>query len=96
MTHSQVLAPDTNHKRTLGSFTSVHMLPTMRAALRLVSPVRSRSPRCTTGTTSAREGASMVLIKVVARRVSRQGWGCRGVKGVRGVGVQWFPVEGSK
>lgn len=51
------------------------MLPTMRAALRLVSPVLSLSPRCTTGTTSAREGASMVLMKVVARRVSRHAWG---------------------
>eukprot|EP00882_Tetradesmus_deserticola_P018206 GHRQ01019538.1.p1 GENE.GHRQ01019538.1~~GHRQ01019538.1.p1 ORF type:complete len:107 (+),score=16.20 GHRQ01019538.1:799-1119(+) len=49
------------------------MLPTMRAARFLVSPLRSRRPLCTTGTTSARLGASMVLTKVVASSVSRQG-----------------------
>jgi hypothetical protein len=71
------------------------MLPTMRAALRLVSPVRSRRPRCTTGTTSAREGASMVLMKVVASSVSRHacgataGGGRRAAGGGRRAGV-WF------
>jgi len=48
------------------------MDPTMRAARFLVSPVLSLSPLCTTGTTSAKLGASMVLMKVVDSRVSRQ------------------------
>jgi hypothetical protein len=49
------------------------MEPTMRAARFLVSPLLSRRPLCTTGTTSARLGASMVLTNVVDSSVSRQG-----------------------
>ncbi len=52
--------------RTLGSLMRAHMLPTMRAALRLASPERSRSPRATTGTMSARLAASTVLMNTVS------------------------------
>lgn len=52
--------------RTLGSLMSAHMLPTMRAALRLASPERSRRPRATTGTISAKLAASTVLMNTVS------------------------------
>mmetsp|Transcript_43206 Transcript_43206/g.109356 ORF Transcript_43206/g.109356 Transcript_43206/m.109356 type:complete len:286 (-) Transcript_43206:1516-2373(-) len=57
---------------SLGSLISWHMLPTMRAARFLVSPLRSRRPRCTTGRMSARLGASMVLTNTVLSTTSRQ------------------------
>lgn len=49
------------------------MFPTILAALFFVSPLLSLSPLCTTGTTRARLGASMVFTKVVDSSVSRQG-----------------------
>lgn len=57
---------------TFGSFVRLHIVPAMRAARFFVSPLLSRSPLCTTGTTSARLGASIVLTKVVDSSVSRQ------------------------
>mmetsp|Transcript_8002 Transcript_8002/g.23635 ORF Transcript_8002/g.23635 Transcript_8002/m.23635 type:complete len:482 (-) Transcript_8002:4059-5504(-) len=61
---------------SLGSLMRAHMLPTMRAALRLASPERSRSPRATTGTISARLAASTVLMNTVSSNTSRVGRVC--------------------
>ena len=57
----------------MGSLMSAHMLPTMRAALRLASPERSRRPRATTGTMSARLAASTVLMNTVSNSTCTMG-----------------------
>lgn len=61
---------------SLGSLTSEHMLPTILAAFFLLSVLRSRRPRETTGTISASDGASTVLTKTVLRSVSRHALVC--------------------
>lgn len=52
--------------------TSVAIDPTIRAARRLASPLRSRRPLCTTGATSASDAASTALTKAVSSKASRQ------------------------
>lgn len=61
---------------TLGSLMRAHMLPTILAAFFLASPDLSRRPLCTTGTMSAKLGASTVLMNTVWSRVSSAGLAC--------------------
>mmetsp|Transcript_39032 Transcript_39032/g.79910 ORF Transcript_39032/g.79910 Transcript_39032/m.79910 type:complete len:230 (+) Transcript_39032:3216-3905(+) len=56
---------------SLGSETRLHMLPTMVAAFFLRSVLRVRRPRCTTGTSSASDGASTAFTNVVSITTSR-------------------------
>lgn len=49
----------------MGSLMRAHMVPTMRPARFLASPERSRRPRCTTGTMSARLAASTAWMNTV-------------------------------
>mmetsp|Transcript_12687 Transcript_12687/g.30626 ORF Transcript_12687/g.30626 Transcript_12687/m.30626 type:complete len:258 (+) Transcript_12687:2-775(+) len=58
---------------SLESATSAHMFPAILAAFFLRSALRSRRPRVSTGTMSARDGASTVFTKVVSSRMSRHG-----------------------
>mmetsp|Transcript_26805 Transcript_26805/g.65682 ORF Transcript_26805/g.65682 Transcript_26805/m.65682 type:complete len:223 (-) Transcript_26805:1234-1902(-) len=59
--------------RSRTSSTSAQMFPHVTAAFFLMSMARSRSPRMITGSTTASEGASMELTKVVSISLSRHG-----------------------